>query len=70
VSVPVLSEQMQEVDPKVSTPSKFLTNTLQTASLLAVSARLTVIAAITPSGTLAAIKPIAKIKFVIAAIKF
>jgi hypothetical protein len=58
---------MHEVDPKVSTPSKFFTSTFSEASLLAVRDRPTVIVASNPSGTLATMIPIAKTKFVIAA---
>jgi hypothetical protein len=38
VKVPVLSEQMQDVDPKVSTASKFLTKTCLSANFFAVIA--------------------------------
>lgn len=62
VKVPVLSEQMQLVDPKVSTASKFLQRTFFSDNLFAVSVRPTVTSTIIPSGTLAVIIPMAKIK--------
>lgn len=62
VKVPVLSEQIQEVEPSVSTAYKFLTKTCLSASLLAVIAREIVIQAKSPSGTLATKIPIPKIK--------
>ena len=65
VRVPVLSEQMQDVDPRVSTDSKFLTSTFLDAILFAVRARLTVTVARRPSGTLATMIPIAKITLTI-----
>lgn len=58
---------MQEVDPRVSTPSKFLTKTLRLANFFAVIARATTTVANKPSGTIADIIPIAKIKFYITA---
>lgn len=58
VSVPVLSEQIQLVDPKVSTASKFFTSTYLSASLLAVIAKEIVMHPNKPSGTLATIIPI------------
>ena len=65
MSVPVLSEQIQEVDPRVSTDSRFFTSTILLAILFAVRARDTVTVARRPSGTLATMIPIANTKFVI-----
>lgn len=62
VKVPVLSEQIQLVDPKVYTASRFLHRTFLSASLLAVSVRPTVTYTIRPSGTFAVMIPIAKMK--------
>lgn len=53
---------MQEVDPKVSTASKFLTSTCFSANLLAVIAKEMVIQASRPSGTLATKIPIPKMR--------
>merc|ERR1719271_1715867 len=58
VNVPVLSEQIQEVEPKVSTPSRFLTMTFFVYILLAVNVKQTVTVANKPSGTFATIIPI------------
>lgn len=66
VKVPVLSEQIQLVEPKVSTESKFLQRTFFSESLLAVRASPTVTSTIIPSGTFAVTIPIANIKFKIA----
>lgn len=54
---------MQDVEPNVSTPSKFLTNTFNPANFFAVIARATTTHASKPSGTLADMIPIAKIRF-------
>ena len=51
---------MHEVDPSVSTASKFFTNTDFSESLLAVMAREMVMQASNPSGTLATRIPIPK----------
>ena len=59
VSVPVLSEQIQLVEPNVSTASKFFTKTFLSAKRVAVIAKLTVIQPNKPSGTFATIIPIA-----------
>ena len=54
-----MSEQMQEVDPRVSTASKFFTNTFFSERIFAVIARDTVTHPNRPSGTFAIIIPIA-----------
>jgi len=64
VSVPVLSEHMQEVDPRVSTDSRFFTKTIFFAMRLAVRARASDTIAGSPSGTFAISIPMAKITFV------
>jgi len=62
VRVPVLSEQMQLVAPRVSTASKNLTKTFFSESLLAVKVNPMVISTMRPSGTLAVMTPMAKTK--------
>ena len=63
VSVPVLSEQMQLVAPKVSTASRNLTTTFLSDNLLAVRVNPIIISTMSPSGTLAVMTPMAKTKF-------
>jgi len=65
VSVPVLSEQTHEVDPRVSTDSRFLTSTFFLAIEVAVIVSPTVTVASRPSGTLATIIPIMKTMLVV-----
>lgn len=60
--MPVLSEQMQVVDPKVSIDSKFLTKTFFLAIYFAVRANYIVTATTTPSGTFETNTPTAMIK--------
>lgn len=57
VKVPVLSEHIQLVDPRVSTDSKFFTKTFSLLNLLAATVKLTVIVKGSPSGTIAKIIP-------------
>jgi hypothetical protein len=54
---------MQLVEPKVSTDSKFFTNTFFLDNFTAEMDKEIVIVANNPSGTLATMIPIAKIKF-------
>lgn len=65
MSVPVLSEQMQEVEPRVSTHSNFFTKTFFCESLLAVNPKATVTVANNPSGTNPTTIPIANRTLVI-----
>jgi len=58
VRVPVLSEQMQLVEPRVSTLSSALTRTFLEAMLLAMMVSETVTHSSKPSGILATIIPI------------
>lgn len=60
VSVPVLSEQMHDVDPSVSTASRFFTRTYYFANFFAVIANDIVIHPRSPSGTLATRTPMPK----------
>jgi hypothetical protein len=60
-----LSEQIQLVEPSVSTDSRFLTSTFLVLSFLAATDKVMVIVASSPSGTLATIIPIPNTKFYI-----
>ena len=68
VNVPVLSEQMQLVDPNVSTESNFFTNTFFVNIRCAVKLKQTWTVANKPSGTLATMIPIIKTKLVIGSV--
>ncbi len=63
--MPVLSEHIHDVEPKVSIDSKFLTRINLFSILLADRISDTVIAASNPSGIFATIIPITNYKFVI-----
>jgi hypothetical protein len=58
--------KLEYVEPKVSTPSRFLTSTFLEASFFAVILSATVTVANSPLGTNPTIIPTAKIRFVIA----
>ena len=64
VNVPVLSEQIHVVEPKVSTVCKFFTSTKFSARIDAASPKHTVTVAIRPSGILDTMIPILKVKLV------
>ena len=65
VSVPVLSEQMQVVEPRVSTACSFLARTFFFDSRLAVRVRAIVTYNSRPFGTLATVMPIARVRALI-----
>jgi len=65
VRVPVLSEQIQVVHPKVSTACRFLASTFLFASLLAVKVKEIVTSNNNPLGTLETVIPMAKVKALI-----
>lgn len=62
VKVPVLSEQIQVVQPKVSTACKLLASTFFLANLLAVRVKEMVTSRRSPFGTFATVIPIAKVR--------
>lgn len=62
VRVPVLSEQMQVVHPRVYTAWRFLASTFLLDSLLAVRVSAIVTSRMSPLGTLATVIPMAKVK--------
>lgn len=65
VSVPVLSEHIQLVEPSVSIDSRFLTRTFFLLNLYAAIAKLIVSVGIRPSGRLERMIPIPKFKLFI-----
>jgi len=64
VKVPVLSDQIHVVEPKVSTVYKFFTKTKFSARIDAARPKHTVTVAIRPSGIFETIIPILKVKLV------
>mmetsp|Transcript_2233 Transcript_2233/g.8631 ORF Transcript_2233/g.8631 Transcript_2233/m.8631 type:complete len:244 (-) Transcript_2233:832-1563(-) len=68
VRVPVLSEQMQVVEPSVSTDSMFFTSTFLLNMALAVRESDTVTVASRPSGTLATMMPIMNTRLVMGSV--
>lgn len=62
VKVPVLSEQMQLVDPSVYTALRLLQSTFLSANLVAEIVKQTVTSTIRPTGTLEIMIPMANIK--------